>query len=101
MEEIKLKMDDKGHGGFYLFENSEQLGEMEIEIADDNLSVYHTEVSPKAEGKGFAKKLLSNMVEYARSNNMKVLPFCPFVHAQFKRHPEEYADIWRRDAVEG
>jgi len=71
---------------------------MEIGIGDGRLTAYHTEVSPKAEGKGLAKKLLSHMVAYAREHHLKVIPLCPFVNAQFKRHPEEYADIWEKRA---
>ena len=97
MDEVKLKLNDKGHGGFYIMDGEEQLGEMEVSVLEKNLTVYHTEVSPKAEGKGFAKKLLNTMVEYARKNDLKVTPLCPFVHAQFKRHPEEFADIWNKD----
>jgi predicted GNAT family acetyltransferase len=52
-------------------------------------------VVPKAEGKGIARKLLNEMVNYARRNNLKVIAFCPYVLSQFKHHPEEYADIWK------
>lgn len=37
------------------------------------------------------------MVEHARTNHLKVIPLCPYVHAQFKRHPEEYADVWNKE----
>ena len=93
--EIKLNLNDKDHGGFFLTEGEEQIGEMTISISGERLTVYHTEVAKKAEGKGYAKKLLNAMAEYARSNQLKVIPLCPYVHAQFKRHPEEYADIWK------
>ncbi len=96
MEEIQLKLNEKNHGGFYIVDGEEELGEMEISIAGDKLTVYHTEVSPKLEGKGFAKKLLATMVDYARKSDLKVIPLCPFVNAQFKRHPDEYADIWNK-----
>ena len=97
MDEVKLKLNNENHGGFYIMDGAEQLGEMEISIAGTNLTVFHTEVSPKAEGKGYAKKLLNEMVDYARRNSLKVVPQCPYVHAQFKRHPQEYADIWNRE----
>jgi len=96
MSEIKLKLNEKGRGGFYIFEGEEQLGEMEISVSGDDLIVYHTEVDPKAEGKGLAKQMLATMADYARKNNLKVIPLCPYVHAQFKRHPQEYADIWNK-----
>jgi uncharacterized protein len=96
MEGVKLEFNENGRGKFLIMEGEEQLGEMEINIKGENLTVYHTEVSPKAEGKGLAKKLLATMVDHARKNALKVIPLCPFVHAQFKRHPEEYADIWNK-----
>ena len=96
MEEVKLEFLENGHGHFFINEEGEQLGEMEISISGNELTVYHTEVSPKAEGKGFAKKLLAAMVDHARKNALKVIPLCPYVLAQFRRHPEEYADVWAK-----
>jgi len=96
MDDVKLKIDEKGNGHFYILDGEEQLGEMQINISGSDLTVYHTEVSPKAEGKGLAKKLLAAMVDHARKNVLKVIPLCPYVHAQFKRHAEEYADIWNK-----
>lgn len=97
MDEVKLKLDEKGHGHFFILDGEEEIAEMEISISEDNLTVYHTEVLPKAEGKGLAKKLLATMVDHAQKNALKVIPLCPYVHAQFKRHPEEYADVWNKD----
>ena len=97
MGDVKLILNDKGHGGFYISDGSEQLGEMEISIVGNRLTAFHTEVSPKAEGKGFAKMLLNAMVDHARKNDLKVIPLCPYVHLQFKRHPEEFADVWFKE----
>ena len=99
MEEVQLNLDEKNKGIFFITEGEDQLGEMEVAVQDSNLIVYHTEVSPKAEGRGLAKKMLATMVEYARAKKLKVIALCPFVHAQFKRHPEEYADIWNKEEV--
>jgi predicted GNAT family acetyltransferase len=96
MADIQLQLNDKGQGAFYISENGERFGEMAISVNDTHLTVYHTEISPKMEGKGFAKQLLDNMVKYAAANNLKVIPLCPYVHAQFKRHEQEYASIWEK-----
>lgn len=97
MEEVLLKLDEKGYGNFYIMDEQEQVAEMAISISENNLTVHHTEVLPKAEGKGLAKKLLTAMVAHARKNSLKVIPLCPFVHLQFNRNAEEYADVWRKD----
>lgn len=94
MDEVVFRLNPKNHGAFYLMQDGEQMGEMMIGIADNVLTAYHTEIIPQAEGKGLARKLLDAMVAYAREHQLKVLPLCVYVHAQFKRHPEEFADIW-------
>ena len=94
MEEVKLHLNEKKQGAFYITDDEEQLGEMVVGVSGSTLTVYHTEVAEKAKGKGYAKKLLKEMVYYARKNNLKILPLCPYVHAQFKRHPQEYIDLW-------
>ena len=96
MEIIKLELDEKKHGGFNLYEDGKKLGEMTVSLKENLMTVYHTGVEPEAEGKGFARKLLDEMVAYVRQNNLMVLPLCPYVHAQFKRRPDEYADIWKK-----
>ncbi len=95
MQNIELKITGRGRGFFVFKENEESLGEMEIALSERQLIVYHTEVVPKAEGKGIAKDLLDEMVDYSRKNNLKVIVLCPYVLAQFRHHPEQYADIWQ------
>lgn len=96
METIKLELDAKNHGAFNLYVDDKKLGEMTLSIKPELLTVYHTGVEPEGEGKGYAKKLLDEMTSYARANNLMVLPLCPYVHAQFKKHPEDYQDIWKK-----
>lgn len=97
MVEVKFNLNDKGHGAFYITDGDEQLGEMVVSILGSNLTVNHTGVSAKAEGKGYAKKMLNAMVDHARTNTLEVIPHCSYVLAQFKRHPEEYADVWNKE----
>ena len=96
MSDIKLKMDSRGRGAFYIEQSGEEWGEMVIGVSETALTVYHTEVDSKLEGKGFAKQMLDKMVAYAREKKLQVIPLCEYVHAQFKRHPDEYADVWKK-----
>jgi len=93
---IELKLDANGKGAFVIEDGTKRLAEMTISIADGNLTVYHTEVADKLKGQGVAAKLLAEMVKYVRENHLKVIALCPYVHAQFKRHPELYNDIWNQ-----
>src|SRR5690606_8970808 len=52
---------------FSAVENSEELAYLSYAENGDVLTVDHTEVSPKLEGQGIGKKLVSQVVEFARS----------------------------------
>lgn len=93
---IETLINDNGRGAFVIQEDGARIAEMEIGISGGNLTVYHTEVAEKLKGQGVATRLLETMVAYARGHNLKVIPLCPFVSAQFRRHPEQYSDIWNQ-----
>ncbi|HEX5170479.1 MAG TPA: GNAT family N-acetyltransferase [Cyclobacteriaceae bacterium] len=96
MNDIQVRLNENGRGAFIIEDNGEQLAEMEIGISGGNLIVYHTEVNERLKNQGIAVTLLDTMVDYARKNHLKVVPLCPFVSAQFRRHPEKYQDIWNK-----
>ena len=95
--DIQLELDSHHRGRFFVADAEEVLAKMDIAVMKENLVVYHTEVSEKLRGLGIAPKLLNRLVQYARDNNLKIVPLCPFVHAQFKRHPEQYEDVWNKN----
>ncbi len=95
MENTKVVFKEDGvYGEVQLFSAGDKAGKMDISVADGKLKVYHTEVDAAYEGKGFAKLLLQQLVGYARENDLGIIPLCPYVLAQFKRHPADYADVW-------
>jgi predicted GNAT family acetyltransferase len=96
MSEIRLSLNDNGRGAFFIEVDGQRKAEMEIGISGSNLTVYHTEVADELQGQGIAAKLLTTMVEYAREHKLKIIPLCPYVQAQFKRHPDTYADVWNQ-----
>ena len=99
MEDPRLKLNENGRGAFYILDGNDQIAEMDIGISAGKLTAYHTEVTAKAEGKGLAKILLNSMAAYARKNGLKVIALCPFVLAQFRRHPLEYDDVWFKPVI--
>lgn len=100
MENTKVVFKEDGiYGEIQLFSDDKKAGKMDISVASGKLRVYHTEVNDEYEGKGFAKILLNQLVGYARENSLRIIPLCPYVHAQFKRHPEEYADVWLKKTI--
>ena len=56
------------------------------------MTIDHTEVNTGNEGKGFGKKLLFKAIEYARKNNLKIIPVCSFVKSVIEKTPE-FKDI--------
>jgi uncharacterized protein len=96
MNDIKLKLKDNGQGAFVIEEGDIRLADMEVAVNNGNLTVYHTEVAEQLKGTGVAGKLLSTMAAYAREKKLKVIPLCQYVLAQFKRHPDQYDDIWNK-----
>jgi predicted GNAT family acetyltransferase len=97
-DDIILQLNEENRGGFYIDKDNIHIAEMVIAIKDNKLIVFHTEVEPELKGQNIGKLLLETMVEYARKNNLKVVPYCPFVRGQFKRHEKEYDDVWLREA---
>ncbi|MCB0713178.1 MAG: N-acetyltransferase [Ignavibacteriae bacterium] len=52
----------------------------------------HTEVPIALEGKGLGSALARGVMEYARENNLQVIPLCPFIGTWLRKHTE-YQDI--------
>lgn len=54
----------------------------------------HTGVPDAFRGMGAGLALVQALVADARANGYKVVPLCPFVNAQRKKHPE-WADVFK------
>ncbi|WP_142527769.1 GNAT family N-acetyltransferase [Pedobacter westerhofensis] len=93
MTEIKFESPENEPSAFNLYLEGKKIGEMIVEIRDGDMTVFHTEVDPEQEGKGYAAQLLEAMTSYVRAHDLKVVPMCTYVHVQFDRHAEQYEDI--------
>jgi predicted GNAT family acetyltransferase len=97
MDDIQMELNENGRGAFFMNEGGQRVAEMVFSISGNNLTVYHTEVSDTLKGKGVSGRLLETMVNYVRSHSLRVIPLCPYVNLQFRRHAEQYKDIWNKD----
>ncbi|MHC0440481.1 GNAT family N-acetyltransferase [Flavobacterium sp. 3-210] len=83
------QINDTRRGYFEAVEDGKQAGKMTYTWAGDSKFIIdHTEVSPEFNGKGVGKKLVMASVEYARANNLKIIPLCPFAKSVFDKVPE-------------
>lgn len=51
----------------------------------------HTEVPKAREGEGIGTALAGAALKYAKRENLRVVPRCPFVRAFVEQHPEYQA----------
>lgn len=85
MEIQHLEKNNKGL--FFVRENGKRLAEMTYSRASDSMIIIdHTEVSETLKGKGVGLQLVMEAVKYARENQQKILPLCPFAKSVFDKN---------------
>ena len=67
-------------------------GFAEIQTTPTMVVFTHTEVLPAFECRGLASRLVRWALDDVRSQELRVLPICPYVQAFITKHPE-YADL--------
>lgn len=66
-------------------------GEAELTFSRANPQLViadHTGAPDSMRGMGAARALVERLVADARAEGFKIVPLCPFVKAQFERHPD-------------
>lgn len=86
--EIKHTNNEK-NGVFEALKFNAVAGEMSyVWAGDKKFIIDHTEVSEAYAGQGIGKKLLLAAVEFARQNDLKIIPLCPFAKSAFDKDAE-------------
>ncbi len=67
------------------------LAMVEYGLVGASIVFVHTEVPEALAGHGIANKLAHTALEYARTQQLTVVPLCPFVASYIRRHPEYQA----------
>lgn len=82
-----IKQEEIGNkDAFIASEDGAKIGEMTYSKAGtDKIIIDHTEVDQNQKGKGIGKILLFKVVDFARENNIKIIPLCPFAKSVFDK----------------
>jgi len=85
-----IEQEQNGHKGmFYIGDVTDPQAAMTYTMAaPDKMIIDHTEVSDALRGKNVGLQLVHFAVGYARTNNIKIIPLCPFARSVFKKKTE-------------
>lgn len=78
---------------FSMFLGEIEIGQMTYYFSEPNVMVIdHAEVDFEYNGKGYARQMVAFAINYARQNNIKIIPVCPYVKREFAKN-EAYSDV--------
>lgn len=93
-EHIVTREQGQTKGRFVIRKDGEE-AELTYSITTPKLVIAdHTGVPDAFRGTGAGLALVEALVAAARAEGFKVVPLCPFVNAQRKKHPE-WADVFQ------
>ncbi|MEL1135021.1 GNAT family N-acetyltransferase [Desulfitobacterium sp. THU1] len=86
----------KGKKSFYIGDSEEKpLAEMTFVPSGEHLLIIdETHVGEELSGQGVGKLLLKELVAWARRENIKIKPLCPYAKAQMEKNPEYHDMIY-------
>jgi len=94
LAEPEIRREVTGSKGRYVFRLGADEAELTYSITSPVLVIAdHTQVPDGLRGTGAGLALVTRLVQDARAEGFRIMPLCPFVNAQRKRHPE-WADAF-------
>jgi uncharacterized protein len=98
--EETYRQEETGDQGCFIFTRSgDDLGELCYRKTGQHLmTIDHTGVDPSVEGQGIGKRLVEKAIEYARDNDMKIIPLCTYAAAAIKRNSSWHQVLYNEAA---
>jgi len=93
--EIRIALAETATKGRYVarMDGTDEVGELTFSKANPQLVIAdHTYVPDSMRGTGVGQMLVERLVADARKGGYRIMPLCPFVKAQYARHPE-WSDV--------
>lgn len=95
--EFQHSQDGK-QGLFTAQQDGQKAGEVSYyEAGEKTIVLDHTAVEDAFQGQQLGRKLVDQVVDYARQNGLKIVPQCTYAHRVFEKS-EDYADVWQKEA---
>jgi hypothetical protein len=89
----EIRHEATGHRGAFVIErDGKRLAEMTYTVAGSRVIIDHTTVDDALRGSGAGRQLVEAAVQWARAEDTKLLPLCPFAKSVFDKTPE-YRDV--------
>lgn len=94
---LKYKRKEEGHvleikqgsQSFYIGNEEDSEAEVHfVRVGESRIILDHTHVSEHLRGQNVGQQLVKAAVDYAKKENLQVIPLCPFAKAEFEKHPE-------------
>ena len=95
MSDVVIHKELTSAGGRYIARIDGVAGEGQLVFTTRGpnlISADHTEAPENMRGTGAALALVEHLIVDARANGFKIIPVCPYVKAQYKRHAE-WSDV--------
>ena len=89
MSDPAITTEIDGSKGRYVLKTDAGEAEMTFSIMSPGMRIVdHTGVPDAMRGTGAGRALVEHIVEDARANSFKIVPLCPFVNSERRKHPE-------------
>jgi predicted GNAT family acetyltransferase len=91
MPSVSIRKELCPNGGRYVARLEGIQAEAELAFTQRSptlISADHTLAPESMRGTGAALALVQHMIADAREHGFKLLPICPYVKAQYKKHPD-------------
>jgi predicted GNAT family acetyltransferase len=84
--EPEVKHDEKK--SIFYIELDGEIAYLDYAMRGNKIDLYHTYTPTQLRGKGLAGKIVEFAFNYAKENNLKVIPSCPFIPSFLAKNPE-------------
>jgi len=76
-----------------------ELSKLDYLLDEDMIVMTHVGVYPEHRGQGVAGKLTQVALEYAKENQLRVIPMCPYIASYIHKNPQ-YAELTKQKTAE-